>query len=96
MTRSLPILALGLAALAGPAAALFAAPPREGVPVLVILPRQDRAAILAAAGAVAVGPIEAPLAVLAQGDGADLAARLMAAGAWAVRDGTALARLCGV
>lgn len=96
MARFLPMLALGLAALAGPAAALLAAPPRAGEPVLVILPPMaDAAGLLAAAGARPIGPLEAPLAVLATGEGADLAERLKRAGAWAVRDGAVLARICG-
>ncbi|MCR9149014.1 MAG: hypothetical protein NXH83_02480 [Rhodobacteraceae bacterium] len=96
MTRALPILALCLAALAGPAAALLAAPPRAGEPVLVILaPGADADSLLAAAGARPIGPLTAPMAVLATGEGADLATRLVAAGAWAVRDGAAMARLCG-
>lgn len=97
MTRSLPLMALLLAALAGPSAALVAAPPRADAPMLVILPPgADAAALLAAAGARAIGPLGAPMAVLATGEGADLPARLRAAGAWAVRDGAVLARLCGV
>jgi len=96
MTRALPILTLILAALAGPSAALLAAPPQRGEPVLVIVPpNADADALLAAAGARPVGPLTAPLAVLATGDGEDLAERLLSAGAWAVRDGAVLARLCG-
>ena len=97
MSRALPFVALALAALAAPSAALVAAPPRADAPVLVILPPgADAAALLAAAGARPIGPLVAPMAVLAAGDGADLPARLRAAGAWAVRDGAVLARICGV
>lgn len=96
MTRFLPLLPIAFAAVCGPAAALVAAPPRPGEPVLVILPPGVSAdAVLAAAAARPIGPVEAPMAVLATGDGADLAKRLVAAGAWAVRDGAVLARLCG-
>lgn len=97
MTRALPFCTLLLAALAGPGAALLAAPPRAGQPVLVILsPAADLDAVLARAGARPIGPLAAPFATLAAGEGTDLAARLIAAGAWAVRDGAAMARLCGV
>lgn len=97
MSRRLPFVALVLAALAGPSAALVAAPPRLDAPMLVILPPgSDAAALLAAAGARAVGPLVAPMALLATGEGADLPERLKAAGAWAVRDGAVLARICGV
>ena len=97
MSRFLPILTLCLAALSGPAAALLAAPPRAGQPVLVILPPHgDADRVLARAGARPIGPVTAPFAVLATGEGDDLADRLVRAGAWAVRDGAAIARLCGV
>ncbi len=90
------VLSLVLAVMAGPAA-IFAAPPRPGEPVLVLFsPFRDVDALLARAGASRIGPLHAPLAVLAAGPGMDLADRLLASGALAVSDGSTLAQLCGV
>jgi len=64
-------------------------------PILVIVPPwADAGALLARAGTRAVWPVSAPLAVIAEGDAAT-AARLREAGAWAVTDAAALARICG-
>jgi hypothetical protein len=85
-----------IAALAGPLAALGAAAPRPDAPVLAIAPPWiDVDAVVARAGGRPIGPVGAPLATLAQGEGAHFAERLRDAGAWMVVDGAALARLCG-
>ena len=80
---------------AGPVLAALAAPPPADGPLLaVVAPWRDAAEVARAAGAAPVG-LAAPMALLVTGEGADLPARLRAAGAWAVLDGAALAALCG-
>ncbi|SDY26771.1 hypothetical protein [Citreimonas salinaria] len=67
-------------------------------PVLVIAPPwgAGAAAIVAAAGGTALGPIEAPFATLARFEETVPVERMRALGAWSVRDGAALANICGV
>lgn len=78
------------------AAPLAALPPAGRGPVLVLLPPwADAVALVGAAGGRLVGPERAAFAVLAQGEAADFPERLRAGGAWAVADGTGLARMCG-
>ncbi|MBM9595725.1 hypothetical protein [Roseitranquillus sediminis] len=79
----------------GPAAAIAVARPVAGAPLLVVTPPWvDPAATVEAAGGRVIGLGRAPLAVLAAGD-AELADRLLDAGAWLVRDGTGIKWMCG-
>lgn len=79
------------------AAPLAALPVAGRGPVLVLLPPwTDAGAVVGSAGGRLIGPERAAFAVLAQGERADFAERLRAGGAWAVADGTGLARICGV
>ena len=81
----------------GPLLAIAGAPPpvMPEKPVLVILPpwRSAEPLVQAAHGRI-IGLARAPFGVLAVGEGADFAKQLIAGGAWAVRDGRALAQLC--
>ncbi len=80
--------------LSGPLAALAMAPePAPGRPVLVI--GWGAEAAVKRAGGRAVGPVSAPLAVLAQGEG-DFIAKLRLGDIWAVRDAGWLAAFCTV
>lgn len=82
--------------IAGPIAGLAAAPPRTGQALLVILPPfSDAGPILDRAGTYPVGPLRAPVAMIVAGGDAGLPARLRAAGALAVRDGSRIVLLCG-
>lgn len=93
MTRLMTFATL-LFSLAMAPLALLSAPPGAGAPVLVVLPPwRDADDMLRRAGGRPVGPLRAPFAVMATG-GTDLAARLRAAGAWAVTDAPLLARIC--
>ncbi len=94
---SLPILlpALCLAVLA-PVPVLFAAPPQPDAPVLMIAPPWvDHTNLIHLAGGTAIGPQSAQFGSLAASPEPDFAVRLVALGAWAVRDGRLAARLCG-
>lgn len=85
------IASLGVAALPG-------GQPVAGAPVLVIAPPwgPGAAAIVAAAGGMPLGPVEAAFGTLAAFDGMVPIDEMRALGAWSVRDGAALALLCGV
>lgn len=88
--------ACALITILAPGLMVLSAPPRLGGPVLVVLPPWvDADSTLRAAGGQAIGPAAAPFAVLAQFESATFEQSLRAQGAWAVRDGTTLARLCG-
>ena len=93
MRLDLPLV-LG-SALAGPVATLATLDPRPGEPVLAVFwPWQDAEGRVRAADGRVIGPVRAPMAVLATGDAPDFADRLNAQGALAVLDGTAIALLC--
>ena len=80
-----------------PLAVALADAPHEGRPVLVLLsPWADADAVVRSAGGQVIGPLSAPFATLAYSQDPDFAAKLRAAGAFAVRDGQQLAKLCGV
>lgn len=82
-----------------PVLALIGAPPPTGDgPRLVLFPPwTDGWAVVRAAGGAPVGPQSAPLGILAYAaDNVGFDQRLQDAGAWAVIDGRAIARLCGV
>lgn len=80
-----------------PVLAVRAAPVGDGPRLVVHAPWTDGAALVARAGGMVVGPRDAPMGILAARGTADgFDARLRAAGAWAVIDGSVLARLCGV
>ena len=83
--------------LAVPAMALLAAPPPAQGPRLVLhAPWADGGALVLAAGGAPIGLFTAPMGLLAIAeDAAHFDARLRAAGAWGVLDGTALALICG-
>ncbi|MFN3613136.1 MAG: hypothetical protein ACK4WC_01055, partial [Rubrimonas sp.] len=73
------------------------AAPQAGTPVVVVGPPWVSAADLAMrAGGRPVGPLQAPMGVLAVFEDPDFPARLRAAGAWGAFDGARLAALCGV
>ena len=81
---------------AAPGVMALSNPPVPGAAVLVMLPPwADGDGLVAAAGGQVVGPLRAPFAILALSQNADFAEQLRLAGAWAVADGTALARICG-
>lgn len=91
------MLSAALIVLLMPVVMVLADPPREGWPVLVVVPPwQDSVAIVQQTGGRVVGPIAGSFAILAVGDGADFATRLRKEGAWAVRDAQPVLRLCGV
>ena len=65
--------------------------------LVIFAPWTDGPALVRRAGGALVGPRDAPMGALAYAeDRAAFDSRLRALGAWAVVDGTALARLCGV
>ncbi|QFS81880.1 hypothetical protein FIU97_03740 [Roseivivax sp. THAF40] len=77
---------------AGPLAALAMAPEAEpGDPMLVLAWEPGR--VIEQAGGRPIGPVGAPLAMMAQGDDG-FSARLSAFGAWAVLDAGWLGALC--
>lgn len=63
--------------------------------LVVIPPWRDVEVIVQAAGGRIIAPRAAPFAVLAAGDGDDLAGSLRAGGAWWVMNGDALSSICG-
>jgi len=88
--------ACALVTVLAPGLMILSVPPLAGAPVLVVLPPwADADHILRAAGGQAIGPVAAPFALLAQSEAANFVQSLHAQGAWAVRDGASLARLCG-
>lgn len=93
----LPAILLPLVSLlAGPLIVVLSAPSFATTPVLVIAPwGADTEAQIVAAGGAVVGPVRAPLGVLAASDDPDFASALRAAGAWAVIGGERIASLCG-
>ena len=92
-------LALGTLALVllTPLGALLAAPPQVGLPVIVFVPPWlDADRLVTSAGGQLVGPDSAPLAVLAYSKNPNFPQALLLSGAFGVRDGALLARLCRV
>lgn len=83
--------------LAGPVLALMSSPPVSGQPVLVITAPWGSTAeeLIALAGGVPVGPVSAPIAIMATSDEVAFVMRLKQAGAWLVLDGQRLAAICG-
>ena len=95
MTFPLYATAFGLTILMPLMAALHV-PPRPDRPMLVVLPpwaQADR--VIEAAGGRRIGPRTAPFASFAQSDDPAFIAKVHGLGAWAVRDATRLAQLCG-
>ena len=83
------------AVLAGPVVVLAAHPPEPGAPMLVVaLPWDDPDGIVAQSGGARIGPEMSPMAVLAQPESRDFAARARDAGAIGVFDGQFLANWC--
>ncbi|MBY4892240.1 hypothetical protein KUL25_05620 [Rhodobacteraceae bacterium N5(2021)] len=76
-----------------PVALLVSGPAEPGQVALVIAPSAGAAAIVATLGGQEVGPMRAPFGVLAVLSAPEAARDL---GAWAVLDGSVLARLCGI
>ncbi|MCA0921806.1 hypothetical protein [Pseudooceanicola nanhaiensis] len=90
------ILAALTLCLAGPGLALVSLPPaRDGLLLVIGLPWLDRGAAILRAGGHEVGPLQAAMATLAQGDDPGFADRLRRAGGYLVVDGRAVAALCG-
>jgi hypothetical protein len=89
---------VALALCAPPLLGLAGATPSDDGPRLVLFPPwHDGAALVSQAGGSPVGPLEAPMGLLAfAADTAAFDRRVRKAGAWAILDGTALARLCGI
>lgn len=88
------LLVLG-AALAGPMATLVTLRPKPGEPVLALFwPWRDAERAVRDADGRMIGPVRAPMAVIAVGNSPDFADRLAAQGALAVFDGTSAALLC--
>lgn len=86
-----------LAAVSGPAIALVSAPPAEGALILVIAPPWvDVNDVVAAAQGELIGPTVAPMAAMAISAEPGFSERLADAGAWAMRDATAIATICGI
>ncbi|WP_025052906.1 hypothetical protein [Sulfitobacter noctilucae] len=83
---------IGFAVLVGPLAALAGSPVTADSNLFLVI-GPNAAEIAAQAGGQEVGPISAPLAVIAAG-GALFAQNLRGSGAWAVRDAGRLAFLC--
>lgn len=83
-------------ALSGPVLALASMPaPKEGPVLFVVPPWLDRVGFLEKLGAYEIGPVPAPMAILAVLEGPEMVDRGKSFGAWAVLDGSAIARLCG-
>jgi hypothetical protein len=96
MNLRLALATLALILLA-PLSALVAAPPRDGMPVIVFVPPWlDAEGLVSRAGGQIVGPESAPLAVLAYSDDPGFAGTLLRAGALGVRDGSLVANLCNL
>ncbi|MBR9840786.1 MAG: hypothetical protein GYB50_23265 [Rhodobacteraceae bacterium] len=83
---------MALASALGPAA-----PGAASGPVLVIAPpwAGTAAELVRRAGGAPVGPVTAPFGALAVFDSAAPVDRLLALGAWTVRDARSIASLCG-
>jgi hypothetical protein len=102
-TADLATLSLGLVVAALIAAVPVAAAlghddrPGDGLTLVLAPPwGPGAAAIVRQAGGVLVGPVSAPFGTLASFDGPDPRPVLYELGAWAVRDGSTLALLCGL
>lgn len=97
MPMSLKLVPFALMALlSGPLAAVSRPPAEDAATVIFVLPPWiERDAFLSATGARDIGPLQAPFSVLAALGPDTTAADARAAGAWAVLDGTLIARLCG-
>lgn len=92
------VLILVATLVSGPILAIAGAPvPHDTTePVLVILPPWHSAqALVETAHGRIIGLTRAPFGVLAVGDRPDFISQLIDGGAWTVRDGRALAELCG-
>ena len=82
---------------AGPILALISAEPEPDSPVLVLsVPWLDPSASVLAAGGQLIGPVSAPIAVLATGSDPDFLERLAEMPGTLVRGGRQLAALCGL
>jgi len=79
-----------------PLGTILLAKPQSGQPILVILPPWlDGDALVERSGGHRIGPTLAPLALLAASRDVEFVENLRRSGAWAVRDGSVLAKLCG-
>lgn len=92
---------LGLSVLLGLGGGLvlpvIAAPaPTSDLALVIVPPWVDAGRMTERAGGRAVGPVQAPFAVLSRFEGVVPVDDLKRAGAWSVVDGTRLALLCGV
>ncbi|KIN65131.1 hypothetical protein Z946_4031 [Sulfitobacter noctilucicola] len=83
---------LSLIVLTGPLAALTSSPATQDSSLMLVIGR-DASAIVRQAGGQVVGPVTAPLAVFATGDGT-LLHNLTLSGAWRVLDARRFAFLC--
>ncbi|WP_375690602.1 hypothetical protein [Pseudooceanicola sp. LIPI14-2-Ac024] len=90
----LPALIMLLCLALAPAAVLSSTAPDTGPWLVVVPPWVDGEAVLARAGARPIGPLRAPLGLIADGP-PGTGARLHAMGAWAVLDARRIAALCG-
>jgi hypothetical protein len=96
MNLRLALATLALVLLA-PLGALLAAPPQDGMPVIVFVPPWlDADRLVALAGGQVIGPGSAPLAVLAYSNNPNFPGDLLLSGALGVRDGSLVASLCNV
>lgn len=94
--RTAIILAMLMAALAGPVGALSSSPPRDGRPVLVLASGGiDAEALITRAGGYTVGPLRAPLAVIALGE-SGFVEKLDSHEGLILIDALAIAKICGV
>lgn len=98
MSKLASAILITLSVLVLPVFGIMGQPPAGQGPRLVIFPPwRDGLALVAGAGGYPVGPDVAAMGLLAMAaDDAAFDRRLKAAGAWAVVDGTAIARLCGI
>ncbi|MCC1493706.1 hypothetical protein [Cognatishimia sp. F0-27] len=98
MSKTAFAILIGLTLCAPPILGLAGMSPPTGAPRLVLFPPwEDGAALVEKAGGSPVGPEQAPMGILAfAADGAAFDRRLREIGAWAIVDGTVLARLCGL
>lgn len=97
MTWKLWALVLFIGLVTGPALSVSMSAPEPGGIMLVIVPPWiDGNSAVEAAGGTPVGPVQALFGQFATAPSADFVTRVEARGAWAVMDGAALARICGV
>lgn len=87
----------GCAVVAGSVGSLLAAPvPDEGPLLVVVAPWHSPSAVVKAAGAAEISPLSTRFATLAFANEPSAIARLRDEGAWLIRNGGLLARICGV